>query len=101
MAGDAVRTAGADDDVRLQPLEAAVGVHQFDLAAAGIRIQGRSSDAAFDAATQRDQALFQDALGQVLRQAAYEAVAAVQAIEAQRLQRGQFRAVQPKAVHRR
>ena len=94
MARDAVRPARPDDDARTDRLHPAVRVDELDEDPVRLRLHLGRRDPALDHAAERREMGLEDPLGLVLRQAALELAAAVDAIVAHGAKLGHVRAVQ-------
>ena len=97
VARDAVRAARPDDDVGRTVSVPPSIADELDDDAGRVHLDLRRRDAALDHPAERREMLFEDALGLVLRQAALELAAAVEAVVAHRRDLGHARAVQPRA----
>ena len=81
MACDAAPPIRTDDDAGVDRLDAAVRVHELDEDAVRIRVHLRRRDPPLDHAAERREMCLEDPLGLVLREAALELAAAVDALE--------------------
>ena len=94
MARDAVRPARPDDDARADRLRPAVRVDELDDDAVRVRLHLGRRDPALDHPAERREMGLEDPLGLVLRQAALELAAAVDAVVAHGAELGHVRTVQ-------
>ena len=94
MARDAVCPARPDDDARTDRLRTAVRVDELDEDPVRLRLHLGRRDSALDHPAERREMGLEDPLGLVLRQAALELVAAVDAIVAHAAKLGHVRAVE-------
>ena len=98
MARDAVRPTRADDEAGVDRLDAAVRVHELDGDVVRIRLHLRRRDPPLDHAAERREMGLEDPLGLVLREAALELTAAVDALEVHTAKLGHVRPVHADAV---
>jgi hypothetical protein len=75
--------AGVDDDTGVDRLDPAVGVHELDQDAVRVWLHPRRRDPPLENGAQRREMGLEDPLGLVLREAALELAAAVDAPEVQ------------------
>src|SRR5215212_295533 len=99
VARDAVRPTRADDDARVDRLDAAVRVRELDLDVVRIRLHPSRRDPPLDRAAERPEMGLEDPLGLVLREAALELAPAVDSFEVQAAKLGEVRPVHADAAH--
>src|SRR5215203_6396675 len=98
MAGDAVRPTRSDDNVGVDRLHTPVRMRKLDGETVGIRLYLGRRNAPLDRAPERREMGLENPLGLVLREAALELAAAVDALEVQGANLGHVRAVHTNAV---
>src|SRR5215213_3384393 len=98
MAGDAVRPTRPDDDVGADRLDAPIRMRKLDGEIVGIRLHLRRPNPPLDNAAERREVSLEDPLGFILREAALELTATVDALEVQAAELEHIRIVQADAV---